>query len=966
MSSIFRRWASALLTAAFLCTAPGPSLACDGDCRGEGAVSIDDLIRAVNIALGSAPASSCEPADRNGDGAVTIEELIGSVQHALDGCALGPAGEVLININDSHLDERDLGTDVTTTIVPSTHARVGGQACLLPDGSGQFVVGDFTNTPTERPSWSVFSPDGTFLRRLPSLPAGDDAPVENPVGCVVDAQGRLFGTTANTVGNGVNHLVVYFPPDYAAGCVLAQTGNVPGQLAVDDGGDLYSAVSGTMTVVRFSGPFPTSAAECGSMVPNQAPFIEYDDTVPLGGLARAANGHWFVSTGISTDQSSHVGIREHGADGGFIREIQTGGSESGSLTTQPLAFDSAGNLYYGDASPAATSSGGALHQIAFDAGGEPSAPKLVASGKGVGMVTGLAVFPSRADEWLTLGGSLRRTYFNPRDRQINVDTVPKLKLKWRYLTNGLISAQAAVVWLDLAEGRTQVVIIPSWDGHLYALRAENGSRIWQYTMKPQPGADYPQASSPTVAWIDGQPRVFVGGGETMYCIDATSGDEIWQFDAGTGCTDCTARQERNEIEATPSVVNGLVIASMDTNDSAPGKGGVFALRADDGRLVWWFDLYTEGTCRPFAEDEVHHFDGFHTAEQLGLPEDFFTTRPGCNFDRGSTGCGNVWSSPAVDARRGLLYSVSGNCDTDDDPTTPAPPLPLPRFEEAIFAITLNGDPVWAWRPRDVDPDDLDFGAVPNLFEAEIGGAVRDLVGVGGKDGTFYVLDRGGVNALTGVLEPYWRTKVVPGGPAGGFIGSTSVGEGRIVGSTAGGFDPLDPQRPTVHAFDQATGEILWEYSDIDSAFAPTMGVPGLAITGGTPRPNLNFFTRDSGELLRQLRASTVPGGVACGSTIVGPLIFVGGGTGAFNSGRQAEGEARRDTPLSAFCVDGTPGCATDTCDDNQTCTYDYLDRNGTCVSEPSPDGIDCMAGTTPGNCQNGTCMPLPATPTPTP
>jgi outer membrane protein assembly factor BamB len=961
MRSTLGRFAIATLCAALLCAAARPSAACDGDCRGEGEVSVDDLIRAVNIALTAAPVSVCEAADSDHDGEVTINELVVSVHHALEGCAFGPAGEVLINVNNSQLDEDDLATGAVTTIVPSTHARVSGQACLLPGGSGQFVVGEYPLGPAEQPSWAVFSADGTFLRRLPPLrSAGSEAVVENPFGCVVDAQGRLFGTAANADLIGPGHVVVYFPPEYTTGCVLESIPDGrPGQLAIDDAGNLYAPNSAFMTVVRFSGPFPSSAAECATVVPTQSTFITYDDTVPLMGVARAANGHVFVSTGVFNGDSSHTGIREHAADGAFIREIPTDGPRPGILSAQPLAFDSAGHLYYTDASTADTSVGQiatwAVHQIAFSATGEPSAPTLVASG--TGDADGLAVFPSRAEEWLTLGGSLRRTYFNPRDRQINVDTVPKLKLKWRYMTSGLISAQPAVVWLDLpSEGRTQVVIVPSWDGNVYALRAENGRPLWRYAMKPQPGASYPYTSSPTVAWVDGQPRVFVGGGETMYCLDAASGAEIWQFDAGTGCTNCTARQERNEVEASPAVLDGLVIASMDVNDSTPGKGGMFALRADDGRLVWWFDPFTLSTCRPSPEDNVRRFDGFHTAEQLGLPEDFFTTRSGCDFDRTGNGCGNVWSSPAVDARRGMLYTVSGNCDTDDDPDTPAPPPPLPPLEEAIFALNLDGTPAWSWRPREIDTEDFDFGAVPNLFEATIGGEVRDLVGVGGKDGTFYVLDRDGVNALTGKIEPYWATNVVPGGFAGGFIGAASVGEGVIVGATAAGFDPVDPQRPIVHAFDPASGAVLWEYADVDATFAPTMGVPGLAITGSTPRPNLNFFTRDGGDLVRPLMASIVPGGIAGGPTLVGAQLFVGGGTGAFNSGSQAETEARRDTPLSAFCVEGTAGCATNTCDDGNACTYDYRDRSGACVSEPNVDGMDCRDGFTVGVCQSGACV----------
>src|SRR5262249_60473090 len=121
------------------------------------------------------------------------------------------------------------------------------------------------------------------------------------------------------------------------------------------------------------------------------------------------------------------------------------------------------------------------------------------------------------------------------------------------------------------------------------------------------------------------------------------------------------------------------------------------------------------------------------------------------------------------------------------------------------------------------------------------------------------------------------------------------------------------------------------------------GSPGWAIVGATPPPNLNFFPRDGGELLRQLRASPVPGGVACGATVVGPLIFVGGGTGAFNSGSQAEGEARRDTPLSAFCVVGTPGGEPDPPDAGPTRTHDYPHPPRTPARRPSAHGLACLA-----------------------
>jgi Ca2+-binding EF-hand superfamily protein len=59
---------------------------CDGDCNRDGQVTVNELITAVNIALGTLDVSSCPAADRNGDGEVTVSELIRAVNRALVGC----------------------------------------------------------------------------------------------------------------------------------------------------------------------------------------------------------------------------------------------------------------------------------------------------------------------------------------------------------------------------------------------------------------------------------------------------------------------------------------------------------------------------------------------------------------------------------------------------------------------------------------------------------------------------------------------------------------------------------------------------------------------------------------------------------------------------------------------------------------------------------------------------------------
>jgi hypothetical protein len=65
-------------------------VACVGNCDGGPAVTVDELIRGVNIALGILPLDVCPSFDINGTGDVTVEELIRAVGNALNGCGAIP------------------------------------------------------------------------------------------------------------------------------------------------------------------------------------------------------------------------------------------------------------------------------------------------------------------------------------------------------------------------------------------------------------------------------------------------------------------------------------------------------------------------------------------------------------------------------------------------------------------------------------------------------------------------------------------------------------------------------------------------------------------------------------------------------------------------------------------------------------------------------------------------------------
>jgi CSLREA domain-containing protein len=65
--------------------APMPG-SCHGDCGNDGAVTVNEIITMVNIALGTANVSSCIAGDADGSGDITINEIIAAVNNALTAC----------------------------------------------------------------------------------------------------------------------------------------------------------------------------------------------------------------------------------------------------------------------------------------------------------------------------------------------------------------------------------------------------------------------------------------------------------------------------------------------------------------------------------------------------------------------------------------------------------------------------------------------------------------------------------------------------------------------------------------------------------------------------------------------------------------------------------------------------------------------------------------------------------------
>jgi polyvinyl alcohol dehydrogenase (cytochrome) len=174
----------------------------------------------------------------------------------------------------------------------------------------------------------------------------------------------------------------------------------------------------------------------------------------------------------------------------------------------------------------------------------------------------------------------------------------------------------------------------------------------------------------------------------------------------------------------------------------------------------------------------------------------------------------IWTAPAVDEKRNLLYVGTGENTS----------APATDTSDAILAINMDdGSLAWKFQATENDifltgcmrepdgpncpPDysinlDVDFGAAIMLAQRRDG---SDLVLAGQKSGVVWALEPD-----TGELV--WNTKIGPGGASGGihwgmaFDGEKVYAPNNLsTGPTADGADP------GLFALDVNTGTIEWEY-----------------------------------------------------------------------------------------------------------------------------------------------------------
>lgn len=434
-----------------------------------------------------------------------------------------------------------------------------------------------------------------------------------------------------------------------------------------------------------------------------------------------------------------------------------------------------------------------------------------------------------SDAWLVYGGDLDQRNARTQVSDFGADTLSRLHRAWSIAAPGVTGTpvvhDGVVYWAD-------------WMGGVYAVRADDGEKLWE--KKLERGF----TSSPT---FDAG-RLFLGDRDgRVYAFDADSGEVIWQRRIDD---DALAQVWSSLVVARGIVLVGIGGKSTNYSDAElmSFRGSISALSAESGDTLWRFE----------------------------------TTRAadGEEFGAGVA----VWSTPAVDLEREVLYVGTGNSYF-----SPASP-----YSDSLVALELStGNVVWSrqfttddnfTRANPVGPDS-DVGATPNLFTVD----GRDVVGVGDKAGHYYLMNRDDGELL-------WSRMLSPGSSLGGVIANAAVADGRVYVASNENYTLTQ-----MYALNAADGEVVWNVELQGPTYGGLLRLGSVLFAGtsgnysGTTAGQLLALDPDNGEQLWAADLEHARGGslAAAGDSVFVPTGFhlfmdelepIGGGLTAFRVG----------------------------------------------------------------------------------
>jgi alcohol dehydrogenase (cytochrome c) len=304
-----------------------------------------------------------------------------------------------------------------------------------------------------------------------------------------------------------------------------------------------------------------------------------------------------------------------------------------------------------------------------------------------------AVQDVAAGDWPSYNRTLASDRFSPLD-EIDRSNVAQLRVACTYTLPEVVAMQAGPIVVDGTMYFTT-------ERGSYSIDAATCAEKWH--VERQSSRPSPLGVQRGFAYHDG--RLFRGTSDAhVLALDATDGRTLWDVAMDAAGTPGLS------MPMAPIAANGMVFIGNAGGDQTGVTGHVYALDAQDGRLVWSFDV---------------------------VPEDPAVRATWPNADRYPITGGAFWTSFALDTGRGVLYVPAGN---------PAPDFDVAArggnnlYTNSLIALdAATGRIVGYNQLVKRDEHDWDVNGPPALGVTRAG---RAIVASANKDGLLSVLDRG--------------------------------------------------------------------------------------------------------------------------------------------------------------------------------------------------------------------------------
>ena len=492
---------------------------------------------------------------------------------------------------------------------------------------------------------------------------------------------------------------------------------------------------------------------------------------------------------------------------------------------------------------------------------EPATESTLAGQSQAITLSGVSEDPAQLSaDWPSAGHDWAHSGHNPAERTISRANVATLVPVWQHRFE-VVAGQGVPV-IATAVAAEGIAYIVDAAGYAHARTLADGALLWTKPVSDAP----PEPAFRSV--VQGGPVVtddalYVGDvSATVFKLDRATGQTVWSRDVDSHPA---ALIQGDLATAGPLVMFGVSSFENGSTGDLTMRGSVVALDQEDGALAW--QLFTT------SDQTLEH-------------------------PRYGAGVG-VWSSPAIDFWRNRVYIGTGQFY---EPGAPPSECSWQRdldLSDSLLSISLcDGELERArqftagdvWGRDHPEGKDFDVGTPPNLFDVKRGRSTVPAVGVGDKEGTYYVMDRRNLRVL-------WRKRVAQGSVLGGFQATAAHANGvvyvaaheRADGSSlqtaippGQSFDFLGTQegillmetgaRTNIMALDASTGATLWQRTvQGPVTFAPLVLANGVLFHGDA-NGALRGFDAATGELLWSAQLggfTTDEGGVLAGNLITG-------------------------------------------------------------------------------------------------